>query len=91
MWKQRVHACLGLWRVKYQLSLAILLQYRIVVIHHYRTVGMPVRCGPDLEHREIQAIRHGRDPDESKDCRDKDSSQPRPEVRHLGRDHEARL
>ena len=62
MWKERIHACLGLRRVKYQLSLAILLQYCIVVIHRYRAVRIPVRCRPDFEHREIQAVRHGRDP-----------------------------
>jgi len=62
MWKERIHACLGLRRVEYQLSLAILLQYCVVVIHRHGAVGIPVRCFSDLEHREVQTIHQGRGP-----------------------------
>ena len=58
--KQSVHASLSLRRVKDQLSLTVLLQDGVVVIHRYRAVGVAIRYRPDLEHGVVQTIRQSR-------------------------------
>jgi hypothetical protein len=87
VWKQRVHASLGLRRIEDKLCFSVFLQNRIVVIHRHRAVRISVRCRPDLEHGEVQPIHQGRGRQHSKDCGDQYSSQPRPEVGRCGLSH----
>lgn len=56
MREQCVHASLSLRRIEDQLSLTILLQYRVVVIHGHGTVGVAVRRRSDSEHGEVDSI-----------------------------------
>ena len=56
MREQCVHASLSLRRIEDQLSLTILLQYRVVVIHRHGTVGVPVRRRSDSEDGEVDSV-----------------------------------
>jgi hypothetical protein len=56
MREQCVHASLSLRRVEDQLSLTILLQYRVVVIYRHGTVGVPVHRRSGSEHGEVESI-----------------------------------
>ena len=91
MRKQCVDASLSLRRVKDQLSLSVLQQYGVVVIHCHRTVGVPVRRRSDLEHRVVQTIRQSRHSDHGQNRSYEQSSQPYSEAWLGGLIHEARL
>jgi len=75
-----VHARLSLWRVEDQLSLTILLQYRVVVIHGHGTVGVPVRRRSDSEDGEVDSIYQSGYAEHGQNDAHEQSSQPLSEV-----------
>ena len=54
--KQRVDAGFGLGWIENELRFSILLQHRVVVIHHNRSVGIPVRRDADPKHDKVRPV-----------------------------------
>lgn len=86
-----MHASLSLRRIEDQLSLTILLQYRVVVIHGHGTIGVPVRRRSDSEHGEVDSVCQSGYTEHGQNDAHEQSSQPISEVWRGGLSHEARL
>jgi hypothetical protein len=87
--KESVHAGLWLRRIEDELSLSVLLEDCVVMVHRDRSEGISIGGNPDAKNREVESeCENGRSQDEQKDPK-KDS--PESLAKFLSRDrcHEA--
>ena len=85
-----IHACLRRGRIDDELSLSVLLLYRVVMAHHDGSVGIAVCSQAQPEQREIDPEREDRCSEKKENQAEKDLPQPLPELCRRHR-HEARL
>ena len=90
MWIECVHAGLRRGRIEDELSLSVLLLYRVVMAHDDGSVGIAVCCQAQPEQSEIDPERKHRCSENKENQTEKDLPQPFPELYRCYR-HEARL
>ena len=90
MWIEGIHACLRRGRIEDELSLSVLLLYRVVMAHDDGSVGIAVCCQAQPEQSEIDPERKDRRSENKENQAEKDLPQPLPELCRCHR-HEPRL
>ena len=80
MWIECIHAGLRRGRIEDELSLSVLLLYRVVMAHHDGSIGVAVCRQAQSEQTEIDAECKDRCSADNQNQAEKDSPQPLPQL-----------